>query len=156
MVFAAFLQKIGLLDVLAPNSSAERRAKDEKKELEKKRKARLQAEEQKRVVMLEERVQTQYKAEEAARERNQFAKKQRVLYTAADQKYDAVIVDVHFDDHPEHPYYTIKYKRLENNTNCEVTSGKEAKNIIEVEKQTNPERLTSVRWDKDKTRKLLR
>mmetsp|Transcript_2922 Transcript_2922/g.3219 ORF Transcript_2922/g.3219 Transcript_2922/m.3219 type:complete len:162 (-) Transcript_2922:300-785(-) len=159
MVFTEFLQKIGLLDVLAPNSPSKRKkrkAKNDEKEAAETEKLRVIAEKQRRLVADEERLETQYQTEKAAAERNQFAKKQRVIYNASDeQRYDAVIMGVHFDDDPKFPYYTIKYKRFEESIDSEESSKPAKKNIIEVEKQTNPERLTSVLWDKEKTRKIL-
>lgn len=159
MVFTAFLAKIGLLDVLAPNSSAKRKEQklaEARKEQAKKDALRLQAEEQRRLAIVEERIQTQYQAEKVARERNQFAKNQRVSYTASGKMYDAIIVGVHLDDDPDKPYYTIKYKRLEDNADVDGLSKTVTPNMIEVEKQTNTERLTSVPWDKEKTLKILR
>jgi len=166
MVFTAFLQAIGLLDVLAPPTTTtphKRTKKDEQREklaAETKKKLVRQAEERRRLAGVEERVRAQCLAERAAAERNQFAKHQRVSYAASEERrYDAVVVGVHFDDDPDHPYYTIKYKRFEENVGTSDNNGLSkpaTKNIIEVEKQTNPERLTSVPWDKQKTQDIVR
>ena len=65
---------------------------------------------------------------------------------------DAVVVGVHFDDGPENPYYTIKYKKQ-----CEeiLDDGSKKTTVREVEKQTNPDRLSRVPWDEDKSWKVL-
>ncbi len=101
------------------------------------------------------RLDAQIKAENdaAARGPNFFAMKQRVRYLnkTTNSVCDAVVVGVHLDD-PDDPYYTIKYKKQ-----CEETADDGSKNVVirEVEKQTNPDRLSRVPWDEDKSWGLL-
>lgn len=77
--------------------------------------------------------------------RNSFTKNQRVEYMhkATGKKYEAVVVDVHFDDGLDRPYFTVRYKRSSGNPS-EI-----------IEKQTTRDRLTHVAFDEAKTYKIL-
>lgn len=101
------------------------------------------------------RIRAQKDEELAAESRGAFAKKQRVKYhhKGTDTVYDAVVVGVHFDDGPDHPYYTIKYSRIDSELG---EDGTERETAQEVEKQTTPDRLERVPWDEDATWLLLR
>mmetsp|Transcript_3742 Transcript_3742/g.8316 ORF Transcript_3742/g.8316 Transcript_3742/m.8316 type:complete len:156 (-) Transcript_3742:362-829(-) len=101
------------------------------------------------------RLDAQKKAEEDAEARGVFAKKQRVRYhnKSTDVICDAIVVGVHFDDGLEHPYYTIKHKKQ---IEEELEDGCKKVDIVEVEKQTNPDRLQRVPWDDELSWKVLK
>jgi prolyl oligopeptidase PreP (S9A serine peptidase family) len=104
------------------------------------------------------RLDVQLKAEREAAERGErfFAKKQRVRYhnKRTNSVCDAVVVGVHYDDGPNNPYYTIKYK-AQYETGEVLDDGSKKATIIEVEKQTTPDRLSRVPWDEDAAWKVL-
>ena len=89
-------------------------------------------------------MQNQKVLETQALARNSFCKNQRVQYThkASGRKYEAVVVDVHFDDGIDRPYFTIRYEM-----------GEESSEIME--KQTTSDRLAYVGFDEAKTYKIL-
>lgn len=138
-----FLTKIaeqsGLLAYVVPPKKMNQLEIDDE-ELAKK----LQAKEYKRYCSL----RSQFEEERAAETRGTFAKRQRVqyLHKQTNTNYDAVIQGVHLDDGPDRPYYTIKYKRPET---IFEEDGSEREEIIEIEKQTTPDRLRRVVWDED-------
>jgi len=96
------------------------------------------------------RLRTQYDSERAAESRGVLAKGQCVYYVVntetGSNTYEAVVVDVHLDDGPDNPYYTIKYKKP---VTVQNEDGTESQEIIEVEKQTNPDRLRRMVWNDD-------
>jgi len=101
------------------------------------------------------RLEFQREAEKEAEKRGHFAEKQRVLYyhKATGQYFDSVIVGVHYDDGPDTPYYTIKYTK----PNIQISDdGAEVDTPIEMEKQTNPDRLQRLEWDQKKTEHILK
>jgi hypothetical protein len=92
-----FLSKLaeGLYDIVAPINPFASQSKDSKSnspDPEGIKRRRLDA---------------QKKAEELAESNGVFAKKQRVFYhnKSTDTMHDAFIVEVHFDDGPDKPYY---------------------------------------------------
>ena len=146
-MFSKFAEKIGLFDVLAPRASA---------------RPKIHMTSEDSVTSVDEnklkrrRLDAQFKAEKEAEERGPkfFAKKQRVRYfnKVSNSICDAVVVGVHFDDGPQDPYYTIKYKKQ-----CEeiLEDGTKKTTLREVEKQTNPDRLSRVPWEEEKAWKVL-
>lgn len=164
IMFSKFAEQLGLYDILAPISSKQRSSSSDTTEdresctinnnnnnssspdnrngnNERTKRRRLDA---------------QFKAEKDAEARgpNFYAKKQRVRYhnKATNSVCDAYIVGVHYDDGPNHPYYTIKYKRQ-----CEeiLKDGSKRTVVREVEKQTNPDRLSRLPWDENAAWKVL-
>ena len=97
----------------------------------------------------ERRIETQKQMEVDALKRGHFAKRQRVRYhhRSTDTYYDAVVTGVHFDDGPDKPYYSIKYKRPEVQHDDD---GNESTTITLRETQTTPDRLLSLPWDEGK------
>lgn len=73
--------------------------------------------------------------------RNSFCKDQRVLYLhkASGRYFEAFVVDVHFDDGIDRPYFTVRYE-----------FGDE-----EIEKQTTSDRLSYVGFDEAKTYRII-
>ncbi|KAL7483411.1 hypothetical protein ACHAW6_009066 [Cyclotella cf. meneghiniana] len=136
MVLSKLAEMIGLYDVLAP---IHRDEDCEPKEVN-------------RVSAKRNRLDAQKKAEEVAATRGVFAKNQRVQYhnKLTNAVSDAVIIGVHLDDGPDNPYYTIRYKKQQ-----EVDDGLLRVRIVDVEKQTNPDRLLRVEWDDEKSWKVL-
>lgn len=126
------------------------------------------------------RLDAQRKSEKQAEANGVFAKKQRVFYhnRSTNTKHDAYIVGVHFDDGPDKPYCecflgsldrgiaassilidfilaysdTIRYKKQQEEIQDDGTT---KANIVEVEKQTTPDRLGRVKWDEEKSWRLL-
>mmetsp|Transcript_50790 Transcript_50790/g.61209 ORF Transcript_50790/g.61209 Transcript_50790/m.61209 type:complete len:147 (-) Transcript_50790:225-665(-) len=145
-----FLTKIaeqsGLLAIVAPPKKMSQTELNDEEFARK-----LQAEEYKRY----SRLRTQFEQERAAESLGVFAKKQRVqyLHKQTNQHYDAVIQGVHLDDGPDRPYYTIIYKRKDTITDDD---GTERETIIEIEKQTTPDRLKRVVWDEDEVWQALK
>mmetsp|Transcript_10227 Transcript_10227/g.12943 ORF Transcript_10227/g.12943 Transcript_10227/m.12943 type:complete len:149 (-) Transcript_10227:441-887(-) len=142
-------EKLGIWDILAPSPTPTPTQNAQMRQDEKLAHT-LQQEEDIRYKKLK----TQYDSEQRAEKINQFVKRQRVSYhaKAEDKWIDAVVVGVHFDDGPDRPYYTIKYKKLEqSNENCN-----EFKKYIDMEKQTNAERLTRLPWDEEKSWALIK
>jgi len=136
------------------NNSTKRTRDEDSAPLEKNMvlEATKEREKQKRKITI---LKAQKEEEERSSKVGQFAKKQRVSYhhRATNKRYDAVIIGVHLDDGPDKPYYTIKY----NQTECFVDAcGVEEEKECTVEKQTNPDRLTALPWDEDKTWELIR
>jgi len=150
-MFSKFAEKVGLYDFLAPETK--KRSKSKESEDDTTTIANSFSDEQQ---LKSRRLDAQLKAEKeaAARGPKFFAKKQRVRYLnkTTNSVCDAVVVGVHYDDGPDNPYYTIKYKKQ-----CEeiLDEGSKRTYISEVEKQTNPERLSRVPWDEDATWKVL-
>ncbi len=152
-MFSNFADKIGLYDFLAPTkrrrSSKSTTASDDESAAT----AKSSVDENR---LRRSRFDAQIKAENdaAARGPKFFAKKQRVLYLnkTTNSVCDAVVVGAHLDD-PDDPYYTIKYKKQ-----CEEIAEDGSKTVIirEVEKQTNPDRLSRVPWDEEKSWEVLR
>lgn len=103
---------------------------------------KLQAEEYKRYQLL----RSQFEQERDAEAKGVLAKKQRVEYKnqSTGVSHPAVVLDVHLDDGPDKPYYTIKYKKP-----LEDDAGAQSHLVAEVEKQTDPERLKRVVWDEE-------
>ena len=151
-MFSKFADKIGLYDFLAPTkrrrSSRSTTASDDDSATT----AKSSSDENR---LRRSRLDAQLKAENdaAARGPKFFAKKQRVRYLnkATNSVCDAIVIGAHLDD-PDDPYYTIKYKKQ-----CEEIADDGSKEVIirEVEKQTNPDRLSRVPWDEDKSWKVL-
>eukprot|EP00591_Stephanopyxis_turris_P011643 CAMPEP_0195520900 /NCGR_PEP_ID=MMETSP0794_2-20130614/17609_1 /TAXON_ID=515487 /ORGANISM="Stephanopyxis turris, Strain CCMP 815" /LENGTH=149 /DNA_ID=CAMNT_0040650339 /DNA_START=245 /DNA_END=694 /DNA_ORIENTATION=- len=100
------------------------------------------------------RLHAQYDSEMKALSHGMLATKQRVSYhhRGSDEHYDAVIMGVHLDDGPDKPYYTIKYQRRDKVID---EDGVEQDVLLDIEKQTDPDRLTRVSWDEDKAFKEL-
>jgi prolyl oligopeptidase PreP (S9A serine peptidase family) len=150
-MFSKFAEKVGLHDFLAPVIKKRRPRKESEDETT--TIATSFSDEQR---LKRRRLDVQLKAEKeaAARGPKFFAKKQRVRYLnkTTNSVCDAVVVGVHLDDGPNNPYYTIKFKKQ-----CEEILGDGSKKttIIEVEKQTNPDRLSRVPWDEDAAWKVL-
>ncbi|KAL3793668.1 hypothetical protein HJC23_010240 [Cyclotella cryptica] len=138
MVLSKLAELIGLYDVLAPIRSDDN----------------CKPEETDRVSTKRSRLDAQKKAEEVAASRGVFAKNQRVQYhnKLTNAVSDAVIIGVHLDDGPDDPYYTKRYKKQQ-----EVVQddGSPSVRIVEVEKQTNPDRLSRVEWNAEKSWELL-
>lgn len=105
---------------------------------------KLQAEEYSRYT----RLRSQFDQERTAETHGVFAKKQRVEYfnQSTATCHPAIILDVHLDDGPHRPYYTIKYLKPLRYIN---DHGIEMETICEVEKQTERTQLTRVVWDDD-------
>ena len=149
-MFSKFANKIGLFDILAPVKSrrSSKNSEDDSTTI-----ANSYSDDNQ---MKRKRLDAQLKAEKEAEARGPkfFAKKQRVRYLnkMTNAVCDAVVVGVHYDDGPDKPYYTIKYKKQ-----CEETldDGSKKTTVREVEKQTNPDRLSRVPWDEDKSWKVL-
>lgn len=91
----------------------------------------------------EEAMRVQKVQETQALARNSFCKNQRVqyLHKASGRQYEAVVVDVHFDDGIDRPYFTIRYQ-----------SGSPPEMI---EKQTTIDRLSYVAFDEAKTYDII-
>jgi uncharacterized FlaG/YvyC family protein len=117
MVLSHFANKWGLFDKLAPfttkqnsNTSTTKHKQNKESQTQitndEKIAHKLQEEENDRY----QKLKRQYDMEEKAKEINQFAKRQRVLYhSKIDNKWmDAVVVGVHLDDGPDKPYYVSK------------------------------------------------
>mmetsp|Transcript_47739 Transcript_47739/g.144347 ORF Transcript_47739/g.144347 Transcript_47739/m.144347 type:complete len:164 (-) Transcript_47739:228-719(-) len=163
MVLTKLAETMGLLDFLAPKqkASAKRRKDDEMKRGEsstreaggdrggapgERNERRAGATEN--VNRSDEdhrrrRLRVQLEAERAAERHGKLAKKQRVSYhhKASDRRYEAVVVGVHYDDGPDHPYYTIKYSK---------------ENDEEMEKQTTPDRLERLPWNEDASWEIMK
>jgi len=84
--------------------------------------------------------------------RNSFCKNQRVryLHKASGRRYEAVIVDVHFDDGIDRPYFTVRYHRQSDDNNGGGQSLPEM-----IEKQTTSDRLSYVSFDEAKTYEII-
>mmetsp|Transcript_6415 Transcript_6415/g.7963 ORF Transcript_6415/g.7963 Transcript_6415/m.7963 type:complete len:153 (+) Transcript_6415:86-544(+) len=152
MVLSHIADKLGLWDVIAPGPSREQITERRKQEEKDRQLAnQMQKEEDQR----HRRLTAQYESEKNAEKLNQFAKKQRVSYYSKidDRLIDAVIVGVHLDDGPDKPYYTIKYKKLEQRIESD---GSEKVVEIDMEKQTNADRLTRLPWDEEKSWKIIK
>ena len=156
-MFSKFAEKVGLYDILAPISSEQRSSSDATDDRESctiSSSSSSSPDNNERTKR--RRLDVQLKAEKDAEARgpNFYAKKQRVRYhnKATNSVCDAYIVGVHYDDGPNHPYYTIKYKRQ-----CEevLQDGSKRTVVREVEKQTNPGRLSRVPWDENAAWKVL-
>lgn len=147
MFFAKFAERTGLSDFLAPRGTPKKRdgaadstsSETDAVDPERIKRSRLDA---------------QKIAEEDAESKGLFAKKQRVRYTNKSDSSvcDAIICGVHFDDGPDRPYYTIKYKKQ---VEEELEDGSTKTNIVEIEKQTTPDRLVQVPWDEEVSWKVL-
>eukprot|EP00978_Attheya_sp_CCMP212_P002670 scaffold5469_cov54-Attheya_sp.AAC.2 len=143
MFLTKIAEKTGLLNILAPrNTNTTEEPGD----------AALAQKLWKEEKILFKRLETQKEKEEEAETRGAFIKQQRVKYhhKASDAYYDAVIIGVHFDDGPDRPYYTIKYKKPETDEN-----GAERADFLEIEKQTTVDRLERVKWNEDASRLLF-
>ena len=94
--------------------------------------------------------------EENARMCNTFVQHQRVSYffKGAETWHDATICDVHYDDGPDRPYYTIQY--WGNEVEYDDEEGHESVVCRLVEKQTTTDRLHRVDFDPDKTWMILK
>ena len=152
-MFSKFAEKIGLYDFLAP--SEPRRSKNHSAS-EDDSTTIVQNSSADENRLKRNRLDAQLKAEKDAEARGPkfFAENQRVRYLnkTTNSICDAVVVGVHYDDGPDNPYYTIKYKKQ-----CEeiLDDGSKKTTVREVEKQTNPDRLSRVPWDEDKSWKVL-
>jgi prolyl oligopeptidase PreP (S9A serine peptidase family) len=158
-MFSKFAEKVGLYDILAPISSKQRSNSDTTEDRESPctiNNNNSSPDNDNNERTKRRRLDVQLKAEKDAKARgpNFYAKKQRVRYhnKATNSVCDAYIVGVHYDDGPNHPYYTIKYKRQ-----CEeiLEDGSKRTMVREVEKQTNPDRLSRVPWDENAAWKVL-
>lgn len=137
-------EKSGLLDFIAPRKKQKEEVQiNADKELA----HRLQQEEEakertRRQGEREERSQREREIE--AERKGMFVKKQKVLYyhKSNDKKYYAIVVGVHFDDGPDRPYYTIKYKRPD--TIVDENGVERVTGTIEIEKQTTSDRLIRI------------
>ena len=152
-MFSKFANKIGLYDFLAPSGKPRRSSNNNSASEDDTTNSSSDAD---RNRLKRNRLDAQLKAEKDAEARGPkfFAEKQRVRYLnkATNSICDAVVVGVHYDDGPDNPYYTIKYKKQ-----CEeiLDDGSKKTTVREVEKQTNPDRLSRVPWDEDKSWKVL-
>ena len=99
-----------------------------------------------------EAMQLQKVQETQALGRNSFCKNQRVryLHKASGRQYEAVVVDVHFDDGIDRPYFTIRYHRQSDDNN----GGEESLPEL-IEKQTTSDRLSYVSFDEAKTYEII-
>jgi hypothetical protein len=159
-MFSKFAEKVGLYDILAPISSKQRSSSDTTEDRESpctnNNNNNSSPDNDNNERTKRRRLDAQLKAEKDAEARgpNFYAKKQRVRYhnKATNSICDAYIVGVHYDDGPNHPYYTIKCKRQ-----CEevLQDGSKRTVVREVEKQTNPDRLSRVSWDENAAWKVL-
>ena len=157
-MFSKFAEKVGLYDILAPISSKQRSSSDTTDDRESCAISNNNnsSDNDNDELTKRRRLDVQLKAEKDAEARgsNFYAKRQRVRYhnKATNSVCDAYIVGVHYDDGPNHPYYTIKYKRQ-----CEeiLQDGSKRTVVREVEKQTNPDRLSRVPWDENAAWKVL-
>mmetsp|Transcript_26941 Transcript_26941/g.37869 ORF Transcript_26941/g.37869 Transcript_26941/m.37869 type:complete len:163 (+) Transcript_26941:535-1023(+) len=113
-----------------------------------------QREENPEMAMRRMQLESQRKRELEAESRGAYIAKQRVKYhfRATDSFHDAVILGVHLDDGPDHPYYTIKYQKADVTLN---EQGDEEASLVQVEKQTTPDRLHRVPWDEEATWSIL-
>merc|ERR1712238_648526 len=158
MVFAKFVESIGLGNFLAPKkktgNTRKRTTKKHFKETvneqpyekyRKKSEDTTEEEKERYETMIKQKIAAQFEVEKDAENRDQFAKKQRVWYHNK-------IRDRHFDDGPEKPYYTIKYKSPEMQTN---EDGTESEMLVDIEKQTDPDRLERLEWNAEETRTIL-
>eukprot|EP00594_Rhizosolenia_setigera_P008644 CAMPEP_0178968540 /NCGR_PEP_ID=MMETSP0789-20121207/18328_1 /TAXON_ID=3005 /ORGANISM="Rhizosolenia setigera, Strain CCMP 1694" /LENGTH=152 /DNA_ID=CAMNT_0020654515 /DNA_START=67 /DNA_END=525 /DNA_ORIENTATION=- len=90
----------------------------------------------------------QFELERSAESLGVLAKKQVVQYNnkSTGTKHKAFIIDTHLDDGPDKPYYTIKYQKVQT---VKDESNNDQSQLIEVEKQTDGDRLKRVIWDED-------
>lgn len=102
MFFSKFAESTGLFDLLAPIIPRSRNNGQEQEGQSASKKNKVDHEQIKR-----RQLDSQRKSEEVAESKGLFAKKQRVRYhnKTTDVVCDAVVVGVHFDDGPQHPYY---------------------------------------------------
>mmetsp|Transcript_7816 Transcript_7816/g.11228 ORF Transcript_7816/g.11228 Transcript_7816/m.11228 type:complete len:174 (-) Transcript_7816:175-696(-) len=168
MVLTYLFEKMGLWDFFAPqNRTSKRQKKEQRKANENNNDVESATtpgperhpQQQEDEVDPETRIRrmqlnSQREREIQAESRNAYVKKQRVKYhyRAMDSWHDAVILGVHLDDGPDKPYYTIKYQK------ADVTmdeQGNEVASLVEVEKQTTPDRLQRVPWNENATWAIL-
>jgi hypothetical protein len=107
-----------------------------------------ETEEEKKTRLLESQKDREMKAasEEEGTGKSSFAKNQRVHYfhKASDVwMEDCYIVGVHHDDGEDQPYYTIRYKKPDDEEQ------------EPIEKQTTHDRLKYAEWDPELTWKIL-
>jgi hypothetical protein len=114
MVLSHFANKFGIWDLIAPtakregaSSSRQRKKQRNQQQEQEKRDEELAMKLQKEEEIRFQQLKAQHDNEERAKAINQYAKKQRVSYFSKmdDEWIDAVVVGVHFDDGPDHPYY---------------------------------------------------
>lgn len=164
MFLTKLAEKSGLWDWVAPKQRND--SKDDCKNVDKKNQtgkgknnvdklALKRAEDAKRKAERIRKIRTQFELEKTAEKNGVLAKKQRVRYyhKIADTYFPAFVVGVHFDDGPDRPYYTIKYKKPESETDSD---GKEHTTFHSIEKQTDSNRLTTVPWDEEKTWDIIK
>lgn len=99
MVFAKFVESIGLGNFLAPKKkTGNTRKRTTKKHLKYRKKSEDTTEEEKEryETMIKQKIAAQFEAEKDAENRDQFAKKQRVWYhnKIRDRHFNAVVVGV--------------------------------------------------------------
>ena len=147
-MFTGWAVRSGLFNRLAPRKKQEKESStddtDGEKTAEKTEEEemlRLEREHTKRVL------EGQRKREMKASAEGRFTKNQRVRYFKKsnspehpDTYKDAHIVDVHYDDGIENPYYTIQYEREDGDR---------------VEKQTTGDRLKSVDFEEEQAWAIL-
>jgi len=109
----------------------------------------IQNEEHRRYRMLH----AQRASEMNAKKHNMYAAAQRVDYfhKSNGQHFEAIIIGVHLDDGFDKPYYTIRYTRPESIEE----DGQVKLCLIDIDKQTTPDRLRPLPWDEDKVYEAL-
>mmetsp|Transcript_1144 Transcript_1144/g.2652 ORF Transcript_1144/g.2652 Transcript_1144/m.2652 type:complete len:149 (-) Transcript_1144:94-540(-) len=147
MFFSKLAESSGLYEILAPIKRAF--AAEDNADADRKIRSAVEP-----GAIRKRRLDAQRKAEQDAEANGVFAKKQRVQYRnkANNTICDAVVVGVHFDDGLDKPYYTIRYKKQSEE---EKQDGMKRVSVVDVEKQTNPDRLTRVPWNEEATWKII-
>mmetsp|Transcript_31773 Transcript_31773/g.48737 ORF Transcript_31773/g.48737 Transcript_31773/m.48737 type:complete len:172 (-) Transcript_31773:68-583(-) len=166
MVLTYLFENMGWWNTLAPKSRNAKRQKQQDKNnndvesesATQKQKEQCtqeqQREENPEIAMRRMQLESQRQRELEAESRGAYIAKQRVKYhyRAMDSFHDAVILGVHLDDGPDKPYYTIQYQKADVTLN---EHGHEEASLVQVEKQTTPDRLQRVPWDEEATWSIL-
>ena len=121
MFFTKLAERIGLLDVVAPRTHHRRRRSrgdasnpndapsqpPSSQSLSPKEQPNQQPSPADLQVIRRNRLKAQWDAEQRAQQHDQYAPNQRAKYhyRADDIWYDAIVVAIHLDDGPNHPYY---------------------------------------------------
>jgi hypothetical protein len=164
-MFTRIAENLGLFDIMAPRKKTEVKgaanrggrgknttnaAKDAETQQEP-----SETDEERQLGLKKAALQSQKEKEKQAESMGSFVKKQRVkyLHKATEQWFDAHIIGVHFDDGPDKPYYTIKYKK---DDGAVGDNGDEIISETIMEKQTTPDRLERVPFCEDESWKLIK
>merc|ERR1712238_306434 len=129
MVFAKFVESIGLGNFLAPKKKTGNTRKRTTKK--------------------------HFKETVNEQPYEKYRKKSEDTTEEEKERYETMIkqkIAAQFEDGPEKPYYTIKYKSPEMQTN---EDGTESEMLVDIEKQTDPDRLERLEWNAEETRTIL-